>query len=173
MTDHKCMVMNAEEDFIRSTRKLLVSYKEYGDKTFSQVSDDEINWRPNEDSNSIAIIVHHMTGNMLSRFTNFLSEDGEKPWRQRDLEFENGYTSKAEMTEAWEKGWSVVFTTLDSLSAEHLTRTITIRNEELTVINALQRQLAHYAGHIGQMMYIATWLRAGEWKALTIARARK
>src|SRR5215208_2774338 len=99
------------ESFITSARKLFTYYKNLGEKAINQVADEQINWRPNEASNSIALIVHHLSGNMLSRFTDFLTTDGEKSWRNREAEFEEGYPSKEELLRAWEKGWNVLFQT--------------------------------------------------------------
>jgi hypothetical protein len=157
-------------NFLTSTRKLLQYYKALGEKTFDQVDDTQINWRPNEESNSIALIVHHLSGNMLSRFTDFLTTDGEKPWRDRESEFEVGYANKTEMLAAWTRGWDVVFSAIDMLKAEDLERIIYIRNEGQTVFEALQRQLAHYPHHIGQILFIGKMLKGSEWKSLSIPK---
>ena len=130
------------KEFLISTRKLFQHYKGLAEKTIAQLDDEQINWRPNDSSNSIAIIVHHLSGNMLSRFTDFLTSDGEKPWRDRDAEFETGYATRAEMMEAWEKGWTVVFGAVDSVKNQDLDKIIYIRNEGQTVVEALQRQLS-------------------------------
>ena len=158
------------ENFITSTRKLFQYYKGLGEKTFEQLSDEQINWRPNEASNSVALIVHHLSGNMLSRFTDFLTSDGEKPWRDRELEFEVGYANKKEMLDAWEKGWATVFHAVDGLNEHDLQRIIYIRNEGQTVMEALQRQLAHYPHHIGQILYIGKILKGNDWKSLSIPK---
>lgn len=158
------------ENFLTSTRKLFLYYKGLGEKTFDQLDDTQINWRPNEQSNSIALIVHHLSGNMLSRFTDFLTSDGEKPWRDRESEFEIGYADKEAMLEAWNKGWAVVFDAIDSLRPEDLERIIYIRNEGQTVMEALQRQLAHYPHHIGQILFIGKVLKGADWKSLSIPK---
>lgn len=158
------------ENFLSSTRKLFQYYKGLGEKAFDQLNDEQINWRPNEASNSVALIVHHLSGNMLSRFTDFLTSDGEKSWRNREAEFEVGYANKNQMIEAWDKGWSVVFQTIDSLKTEDLERIIYIRNEGQTVMEALQRQLAHYPSHIGQILYIGKILKGSDWKTLSIPK---
>ena len=158
------------ENFLSSTRKLFQYYKGLGEKAFDQLNDEQINWRPNEASNSVALIVHHLSGNMLSRFTDFLTSDGEKSWRNREAEFEVGYANKNQMIEAWDKGWSVVFQTIDSLKTEDLERIIYIRNEGQTVMEALQRQLAHYPIHIGQILYICKILKGSDWKTLSIPK---
>lgn len=158
------------KEFLTSTRKLFQHYKSMAEKAIAQLDDEQLNWRPNDSSNSIAIIVHHLSGNMLSRSTDFLTSDGEKPWRDRDAEFETGYTSRTEMMAAWEKGWTVVFGAVDSVKPEDLDKIIYIRNEGQTVVEALQRQLAHYASHIGQILYIGKTLKGDEWKSLSIPK---
>ncbi|WP_267403988.1 MULTISPECIES: DUF1572 domain-containing protein [unclassified Chryseobacterium] len=145
-------------------------YKMLGDKSFDQVSDEQIFWQFNEESNSIAIIVKHVAGNMLSRWTNFLTEDGEKPWRNRDEEFVNTFKTKLEVLEYWEKGWKCLFNALNQINDENLYSTIYIRNEAHSVIDAVFRQLAHYPYHIGQIVYIAKMMKNDDWKTLSIAR---
>lgn len=159
-----------EKNIITSIRKLYNYYKGLGEKAIDQLDDAQINWKPNEASNSVSLIVHHITGNMLSRFTDFLTSDGEKEWRNRDAEFEVGYATKVELLAAWAKGWSTVFAAIDGLKEGDLSRIVYIRNEGQTVIDALQRQLAHYPHHIGQIIYIAKILRGGEFKSLSIAK---
>lgn len=145
-------------------------YKELGDKTFAQLNEQEILWQYNEESNSVATIVKHLSENMISRWTNFLSEDGEKDWRNRDSEFENTKKTKAEMLELWEKGWKILFNALDQINEENLHQTIFIRGEKHSVADAVLRQLAHYPYHIGQIVYIAKMLKNENWKTLSIAR---
>jgi hypothetical protein len=158
------------KNFLPGTKKLFQYYKTLGEKAIAQLNDEQINWRPNEASNSVALIIHHLSGNMLSRFTDFLTSDGEKSWRNREAEFEMGYKDKAEMLAAWEKGWNQLFNIIDSLTAEDLDRIVYIRNEGQTVMDALQRQLAHYSHHIGQILYIAKMLKGDEWRSLSIPR---
>lgn len=158
------------DNFLTSTRKLFQYYKGLAEKTFDQLDDNQINWRPNEESNSVALIVHHLSGNMLSRFTDFLVSDGEKPWRNREAEFEIGYSNKSEMLSAWNKGWDMVFSALDNLRTEDLDRIIYIRNEGQTVLEALQRQLAHYPHHIGQILFLGKILKGSDWKSLSIPK---
>ncbi len=160
----------ATTSFLTGTRKFFQYYKGLAEKAIAQLDDTQINWRPNEASNSVAILVHHLTGNMLSRFTDFLTADGEKPWRNRDAEFEEGYATKAEMMEAWDKGWNVLFGAMDSVSEADLDRIIYIRNEGQSVMDAFQRQLAHYASHIGQILYIAKLLKGEAWQSLSIPK---
>lgn len=145
-------------------------YKMLGDQSFEQLSDEQIFWQFNEESNSIAVIVKHIAGNMLSRWTDFLTEDGEKPWRNRDEEFVNTFTSKAEVLEYWEKGWKCLFDALNQINDENLYSTIYIRNEAHSVIDAVFRQLAHYPYHVGQIIYIAKMMKNDNWNTLSIAR---
>ena len=160
------------KNFLTSSKKLFNYYKELGEKAIAQVDDQQIDWKPNEASNSIALIVHHLSGNMLSRFTDFLTSDGEKPWRNREAEFEEGYRSKGEMMEAWTKGWSKLFEALDGLKEDDLDKIIYIRNEGQTVMDAILRQLAHYPHHIGQILYIGKMIRGNEWKSLSIPKGQ-
>jgi hypothetical protein len=159
-----------DSPFLTSAKKLFLYYKGLGEKAIAQLDDNQINFKANEASNSVALIVHHITGNMLSRFTDFLTTDGEKPWRNRESEFEVGYKDKAEMMVAWEKGWKLLFDTIDSLKEEDLTKIIYIRNEGQSVQDALMRQLAHYPHHVGQILYIAKILKGNDWKSLSIPK---
>ena len=145
-------------------------YKSLGDKTFKQLNGDEIYYKPNEYSNNISIIVKHIVGNMLSRWTNFLTEDGEKEWRHRDAEFEDTYNSKEEMIAAWESGWQCLFNAISPLKAKDLKHTIYIRNQGQTVSDAVHRQLAHYSYHIGQIVFIGTLIKGTNWKSLSIPK---
>jgi hypothetical protein len=145
-------------------------YKNLCEKTFAQLNDAEILWQYNSESNSIATIVKHISGNMISRWTNFLTEDGEKDNRNRDTEFENDIKSKSEMLEVWESGWKVLFNALSQITEENINQIIFIRGEKISVSDALLRQLAHYPYHIGQIIYIAKMLKNEDWKTLSIAR---
>lgn len=145
-------------------------YKSLGDKTFAQLDDEKLFWQYNEESNSIANIIKHVSGNMLSRWTNFLTEDGEKSWRNRDEEFETFKTSKEELIQIWEKGWTCLFEALASLKEEDLDRTILIRNEAHTVTEAINRQLAHYPYHIGQIVFIGKMCSRETWNSLSIPK---
>ncbi|WP_343661192.1 DUF1572 domain-containing protein [Chryseobacterium sp.] len=147
-------------------------YKSLGDKTFDQLTEGQLFWQYNDESNSIAIIVKHIAGNMLSRWTNFLTEDGEKSSRNRDDEFVNSFTTKEEVLEYWEKGWICFFNALDKINDENLYSTIYIRGEAHSVIDAVMRQLAHYPYHIGQIVYIAKMIKNEDWNTLSIARNR-
>jgi hypothetical protein len=150
--------------------KRFVYYKMLGDKSLEQLSDEQIFWHFNEESNSIAIIIKHVAGNMISRWTNFLTEDGEKPWRMRDEEFINTFNTKSEVLDYWEKGWKCLFEALNQINEENLNATVYIRNEAHSVIDAVFRQLAHYPYHIGQIVFIAKMLKNEDWKTLSIAR---
>ena len=145
-------------------------YKDLGDQTFSQLNDEQMFWQYNLESNSIAIIVKHIAGNMLSRWTNFLTEDGEKDWRNRDAEFENSFSAKQEVIDFWEKGWTCLFEALNQIDDSNLYAIIYIRKEPHSVIDAVFRQLAHYPYHIGQIIYIAKMLKDENWKSLSIPR---
>jgi hypothetical protein len=158
--------------FLDSTKKQFEYYKLLGEKTFEQISDDQINWQYNLESNSIAIIVKHLTGNMLSRWTNFLTTDGEKEWRNREREFEGEIESKTQLLEIWNKGWNCLFDTLDSISDEDLGKIIYIRNQGHTVMEAINRQLAHYPYHVGQIVFIGKMLLDENWLTLSIARGK-
>ena len=145
-------------------------YKELAEKTFDQVSEEQLFWKYNEESNSIATLVKHLSGNMQSRWTNYLTEDGEKSWRKRDSEFENDIQSKAEMMEIWNKGWQVLFEALNQIKEENWNDTIFIRGEKNTVLDAVLRQLAHYPYHVGQIIYIGKMVKDADWKTLSIAK---
>lgn len=145
-------------------------YKSLGDNTFEQLSEEQIFWQFNEESNSIAVIVKHLGGNMLSRWTNFLTEDGEKSWRNRDEEFVNNFKTKTEILDFWEKGWKCFFDALNQINDGNLYATLYIRDEPQLVIDAVFRQMAHYPYHIGQIVYIAKMMKNDDWKALSIAR---
>lgn len=145
-------------------------YKELGDKTLAQLSEEQIFWQYNEESNSIAVIIKHTAGNMLSRWTNFLTEDGEKSWRNRDSEFVNSFKTKEEVLEYWEKGWNCLFEALNQINDENIHSTIYIRGEAHSVLDAVLRQLAHYPYHIGQIVFLGKMLKNEDWKTLSIAR---
>jgi hypothetical protein len=162
--------MDAAENFQSISAKMFRYYKGLADKAMTVLTEEEVHLVPNEESNSIAILVHHMSGNMLSRFSDFLTTDGEKEWRDRDAEFEDHYPSKEAMLQDWETGWNCLFSTLDSLTPEKMTEIVYIRNEGHTVLEAITRQVAHYAYHTGQIVYLAKLIRNKEWQTLSIAR---
>lgn len=142
--------------------------KDLADKTIEQLTEKDINWRLNESSNSIAVIAKHVSGNMVSRWTDFLTSDGEKSTRNRIQEFSKEQMSKEKMIEIWEKGWHTLFNTLKTLKSTDLLKTITIREENHVVIEAIERQMAHYASHVGQIVYIGKQIKGGEWETLSI-----
>lgn len=157
-------------NYLESVTKQFKYYKSLGDKTFDQLTERELLWRMSPDANSISIIVKHMVGNMLSRWTNFLTEDGEKEWRHRDSEFEEAYQTREELVKAWEIGWNCLFNALDKLNVKDLDRTVYIRNQGQSVMDAINRQLAHYSYHIGQIVYLGTLIKGKEWKSLSIPK---
>jgi len=162
--------MSFEEGFIINTIKRLEGYKSLGDKTFEQLEEKDFFFKASPESNDIAIIVQHLHGNMLSRFTNFLTEDGEKAWRKRDEEFETVTQTKDEVIKLWEEGWQCVFNAIKSLKPEDLTKTIYIRSEALPVYDAILRQLAHYPHHVGQILFIGKMIKDSDWKSLSIPK---
>lgn len=160
------------KEFLQTAIRRLKSYKDLADKTFDQLQESDFHFQPNEESNSVAIIIQHMAGNMISRWTNFLTEDGEKEWRQRDEEFAQLNLSRKQLVELWEKGWSCFLTTLESLQEKDLLKTVYIRKEPLTVIDAINRQMTHYPSHVGQIIYIGRIIKNKEWKSLSIPKGQ-
>ena len=159
-------------NYITSIIKQFDYYKTAGDKTLQQLSFEEINWQSHDNSNSVSIIVKHMVGNMLSRWTNFLTEGGEKDWRQREQEFEATYTNKDQLIADWEKGWQCVYDAIKPLKNKDLERTVYIRNEKHTVADAIFRQLGHYSYHIGQLAYIGVSIKNNDWQSLSIPKGQ-
>ncbi len=162
---------NPGKEYLDTVIRRLKYYKELGEKTFEQLEEKDFHYQPSSESNSIAIIVQHIAGNMLSRFTNFLTEDGEKDWRHRDDEFEVHNYSKQQVIDFWNKGWSCCLATLELLTESDLEKTVYIRKEPLTVVDAINRQLAHYPYHIGQIIFIAKMIKDKEWKNLSIPKS--
>jgi hypothetical protein len=160
------------QDYLITAIKRLKYYKDLADKTFAQLEENDFHFQPNAASNSIAIIIQHMHGNMLSRWTNFLTEDGEKPWRQRDEEFETHAYNRQQLLDLWEKGWDCFLGALQSLTETDLSNTIYIRREPLTVVDAINRQLAHYPYHVGQIVYIGRLIKDGQWHNLSIEKGK-
>lgn len=158
------------KEYLQTAVKRLRYYKLLGDKTFDQLSDTDLHFTPHEACNSIAVIIQHMHGNMLSRWTNFLTEDGEKEWRRRDAEFDIQNQSRQQLLALWEEGWTCFLNALTALTEDDLLKTITIRQEPLTVIDAINRQLAHYPYHIGQIVHIGKMIRGTAWKSLSIEK---
>jgi len=158
------------KEYLTSIIRRVKYYKDLCEKAFEQLDDQDFHFRPIEESNSIAIIVQHIAGNMLSRFTDFLTVDGEKEWRQRDDEFEIHNYSKQQVIEIWDKGWKCFLDTVGSLLEDDLLKTIYIRKEPLTVMDAINRQLAHYPYHIGQILFIGKMRKGEKWKSLSIPK---
>lgn len=156
--------------YLESAKKQFEYYKMLGDKTIAQLPDDKLFWQYNDESNSIAIIVKHLSGNMLSRWTDFLTSDGEKEWRHRDAEFENDIQTKTELIQKWNQGWDCLFTALNSLTIEDLSKTIYIRNQGHSITEAINRQLAHYPYHVGQMVFIGKMICNEKWTSLSIPK---
>ncbi len=157
------------DNYLESVKKQFNYYKQLGEKAMAQVPDDQLHWQHNVDSNGIAIMVKHLWGNMMSRWTNFLTEDGEKEWRERDAEFENDLPTRKEILDKWEAGWKCLFDAIDPLNADDLQKIIYIRNEGHTVMEAINRQLCHYTYHVGQIVFLAKML-AEQWESLSIPR---
>lgn len=159
-----------ELNYLESVKKQFEYYKLLGDKTFDQLTEDNLFFEYNTDSNSIATIVKHLHGNMLSRWTDFLTTDGEKEWRNRDDEFETNLTTKQTILNLWNDGWDCFFKTLNSLTPADLEKTIHIRNQGHTVLEAINRQLAHYPYHVGQIVFLAKTLSQNNWQSLSIPK---
>ncbi len=156
--------------YLESAKKEFGYYKLLGEKTFSQLTDEQLFIEANSESNSIATIVKHLRGNMLSRWTDFLTSDGEKEWRKRDEEFENDISTREELLQKWQEGWSCLFKALDSISDDDLSRVIYIRNQGHTILEAINRQLSHYPYHIGQIVFIGKMLSDKNWNSLSIPK---
>lgn len=156
--------------FLESSIKQFEYYKMLGEKAMAQLSDEQLFLIPSAESNSLAIIVQHLSGNMRSRWTDLLTSDGEKEWRNRDAEFETIIQTKEELMNSWNSGWDVFFNALKSLKPDDLNKIIYIRNQGHTVMEAINRQLAHYPYHIGQMVFLAKLLVTGQWQTLSIAK---
>lgn len=159
-----------ETGYLHSVIKQAQYYRLLGEKSFEQLTEEQLLWQANEASNSIAIIVNHLWGNMMSRWTDFRTTDGEKEWRDRDAEFENEITSRAELVRKWDEGWDCFLGALNSLQEEDLGSIIYIRNMGHTVMEAINRQLAHYPYHIGQIVFIAKLIRDEQWVSLSIPK---
>jgi len=165
--------MQLAQGFLKDAIKRFKNYKDLGDKTFEQLEEKDFFFQPSSESNSIAVIIQHLYGNMLSRWTNFLTEDGEKEWRKRDTEFEVSESTKQDLLSFWNTGWDCLLKTLESLKDEDLTRTVYIRAEPIRVYDAMLRQLAHYPYHVGQIVYIGKLLRNNRWESLSIPKSKQ
>lgn len=159
-------------NYLESARKQFEYYKQLGDRTFDQLAEKDFFWQFNSESNSIAIIVRHLWGNMLSRWTDFLTSDGEKEWRNRDAEFEASIKTERELREKWEAGWACVFQALDSIHEDNFNTTVYIRNMGHTIPEAVNRQMAHYAYHVGQIVFIGRMIKGRDWQSLSIPKGQ-
>lgn len=151
-------------------KKEALRYKVIGDAVLARLDDVQLHFQPHKATNSVAMLVHHLSANMTSRFTDFLTSDGEKSWRKRDEEFEPVAMKKDAIIEAWEKGWTVYLTALASITENDLNRIVTIRAEPHSVLEALLRQQAHYPYHIGQMALLAKWAMGDSWQSMSIPK---
>ena len=161
-----------QTDFLQTTGQYFRFYKSLAERAMAQLSEAQLFQRPFDGDTDIAIIVNHLAGNLRSRWTDFLTADGEKPWRDRDREFEPLLTSKAAVLQAWEEGWAVLLREFDALQPEDLARTITIRSEPLPVQDAIIRSLTHTAYHVGQIVFLAKSLKGETWKSLSIPKGK-
>ncbi|MEH6991176.1 DUF1572 family protein [Neobacillus drentensis] len=164
--------MSISGEYLKTVTHRFTEAKITAEKAIKQLTQGELFWSPDEESNSIAIIIKHMSGNMVSRWTDFLHTDGEKPDRNRDHEFVGDMKTKEQVMELWELGWDTFLSALKDIDEEHLLKTITIRNEPHSVLEAIERQMYHYSYHVGQIIYIAKHLKSGDWKSLTIPRKK-
>ena len=162
--------MEINDIYLVSVKKQMLYYKTIAEKSIEQLEENQLFISANEDTNSIAAIIKHMAGNMLSRWTNFLTTDGEKEWRKRDEEFENTINSREELLKIWNEGWDCFFKAIEALKPEQLSQIIYIRNEGQTALDAINRQLAHYPYHIGQIVFYAKMLKKEEWTSLSIPK---
>jgi uncharacterized damage-inducible protein DinB len=158
--------------YLQDSIGLFRYYKQLGDRAIAQCPDDKLVAQPSAESNSVATLVKHMTGNMISRWTDFLTSDGEKPNRKRDTEFEEPPSTRSEISVLWERGWKCMLEALESLSDADLTKTVTIRTEPHSVMQAINRQLGHYSYHVGQIVYVSRFFTGDDWKTLTIPKKK-
>ena len=161
-----------KSSYLTSAIKQFRYYESLGNKTILQLSEEELQHEPSPGINSIAVMVKHLHGNMLSRWTDFLNSDGEKTWRKRDEEFQQAAANKADLLQQWNEGWSCLFSAIEALTESDLERIIYIRNEGHTVTDAINRQLCHYAYHVGQIVYLGKIIRGEEWQSLSIPKGQ-
>lgn len=158
--------------YLESAQKRLLYYKMLGDKTFDQLSGEQLHWQPAGEPNSIYLVVKHIHGNMLSRWTDFLTTDGEKPGRDRDAEFVDTPASKEETLTMWTAGWDCMMQAINSLTAADLEKTVYIRKEPHSVLDAINRQVSHIPYHVGQIVYIGKMIRGNDWESLSIPKGQ-
>lgn len=164
------MALKFTTSHVEDSLSLFRYYKKLGEGAMAQVSDEQLFIALDPEMNSIALIVKHMAGNLRSRWTDFLTSDGEKPDRNRDSEFQDPPATRAALMEMWESGWACLFTALEPLSEADAGRTVKIRDEAHSVMQAVNRQLAHYAYHVGQIVFLAKHLQSAQWKSLSVPR---
>lgn len=156
--------------YLTSVKKQFEYYKSLGEKTIDQLPEEMLFWIPTTESNSIAMIVKHLHGNMLSRWTHFLTTDGEKEWRKRDTEFNNDTTTKTAVMTQWKQGWECLLNAIDALEETDLDKEVFIRNMGHTATEAINRQLCHYSYHIGQIVFLGKMIQNQKWQSLSIAK---
>lgn len=161
-----------EQNYLHSAIKEFEYYKQLGEKALDQIPDDKLTWQFNSETNSAATIIKHLWGNMLSRWIDFLTTDGEKEWRQRDAEFENDINSREEVMKKWNEGWAAVFNAIKPLTPKDLEKIVYIRKQSHTVVEAINRQIPHYAYHVGQIVQIGKMAQGEQWKSLTIPKGQ-
>lgn len=166
------MALEFTASYIKDALAMMRQYKALGEKAMAQLDDPALQVQLDPEMNSIALIVKHLAGNMRSRWTDFLTTDGEKPDRRRDTEFESAPASRAELMSMWDEGWRHVFAAIEPLSDADLSRTVTIRGEAHSVLQAINRQIAHYAMHVGQIVFLAKHLHGARWQSLSIPRGQ-
>jgi hypothetical protein len=167
---YNLLMSKIENKPLASAIRIFEQYKALGASAMLQVPAEGFYWKPEPESNSIYLIVKHLRGNMQSRWSDFLSSDGEKPWRKRDEEFEEELLSEEDILNLWNQGWQVLFDTLNSLNESHLGDIIYIRGEAHSVLEAINRQIAHYSYHVGQIVYIAKAIKSNSWQSLSIPK---
>jgi hypothetical protein len=166
------MALQFTTSYLQDSIALFLHYKKLADGAMAQVSDAQLYVSPDPESNSIAVIVKHLAGNMCSRWSDFLTSDGEKPWRNRDCEFEAPPETREALLTMWEEGWATLFSALAPLTESDLSRTVTIRGEAHSVMQAINRQMAHYPYHCGQIVFLAKHLQHENWKSLSVPRGQ-
>jgi hypothetical protein len=162
-----------DTNYIQSSTRIFKQYKALAEKAFNQLPEDALMWKPDAESNSVYLIIKHLSGNMLSRWTDFLTTDGEKEWRNRDEEFEQEQSiTKIEILAMWESGWACLFAAIEPLQDSDLNKIIYIRGEAHSVLEAINRQIAHYSYHVGQLVFLCKQIQSEQWQTLSIARGK-
>ncbi|MCM3742367.1 DUF1572 domain-containing protein [Oceanobacillus luteolus] len=159
-----------EVEYLEIIKKQFKHFKERAEEGIQQLSEDELHWKLNEESNSIAIIIKHLSGNMHSRWVDFLTTDGEKTYRNRDLEFVEGNESRESLMKIWQEGWDLLFHTIENLQSEDLHKTVTLRGKSISILQAIQTEIAHISYHLGQILYIGKQIKGKDWSILSIPR---